>query len=222
MRGGCFSRCCVCDAVPSSPVPAFHHQAEAGWRLLSWSPLALCYQLEWLSDELQSGLPRAKPEQSSAGELSAWSGLLMPDNKQTQQFSWVTHGWRRKGHGPWRKILEAGGGSCKQRWWLRRVRACVFWISLWCELQYSGMDRVLNHCTCCFFCGGTNKITGENKCKKAVYCKCTQESVFKLDSFNWKKSRNYKWRCTNNGLLFSLLPTDWTGSFRHARPPWAL
>lgn len=95
MRVGCFSRCCVCDAVTSLPEPASHHQPGAGWGLLSWSPLAFCYQLERLSDELQNGsFLRGEPEQSSAGELCAWPGLLMQDNKQTQQFSWVSHAYR--------------------------------------------------------------------------------------------------------------------------------
>lgn len=86
---------CVCDAVPSLPEPASHHQAGAGWGLLSWSPLAFCYQLEQLCDELQSGgFLRGEPEQSSAGERCAWPGLLMLDNKQTQQFSWVSHAHR--------------------------------------------------------------------------------------------------------------------------------
>lgn len=97
MRIGCFSRCCVRDAVPSLPEPASHHQAGAGWGLLSWSPLALPYQLElalWWTPEWC--FLRGKSEQSSAGELCVWRGLLMGDNKQTQQFSWVSHVKRKR------------------------------------------------------------------------------------------------------------------------------
>lgn len=91
LMGGCFSRCCGFDA-PSLPEPASHHLARAGWELLSWSPLVLHYHLEQLCDEVQSGsFLRGEPEQSSAGEHFSWPALLTLENKQTQQFRWVSH-----------------------------------------------------------------------------------------------------------------------------------
>lgn len=137
MRVGCFSRCCMCVCGWCRPVlagPASHHQTGAGWGLLSWSPLALHYQLERLCDELQrGGFLRGEPEQSSAGEWSAWPGLLMLDNKQTQQFSWVSHTWRgRRGCEPRRKSLESAGYN---NLWRVCPPECVLCLCVWNVIQ---------------------------------------------------------------------------------------
>lgn len=103
MRVGCFlppAVVCVCVWCRTRPCWGLLLiiRLELGWGLLSWSPLALCYQLERLCDELQSGgFLGGEPEQSSAGERRAWPVLLRLDNKQTQQFSRGESCERREG-----------------------------------------------------------------------------------------------------------------------------
>lgn len=100
MRLGCFSCCCVCVfEMPSPSSFAGACFSSSGWSwtrtaelVTSGSPLSAGEAL-WWTPEWWFPQRRTRTKLSWGLVGCVWPVLLMPDNKQTQQFSWVSHAW---------------------------------------------------------------------------------------------------------------------------------